>query len=55
MRNYDPNLENLMKLTPTDSIRAMPTSSYTPHNGWFEVNKVDDNSKRTVKGKGAKS
>ena len=53
MRNFDPTLENLMKLTPTDSIRTAPDSSYTAHNSWFEINKTD-NSKRTVKTKGAK-
>jgi hypothetical protein len=55
MRNYNPALENLMKFTPSDSIRTAPVSSYTAHNGWFEVNKVDGGAKNANKAKGAKS
>jgi hypothetical protein len=55
MRNYNPALENLMKFTPADSIRTTPVSSYTAHNGWFEVNKVDSGVKLNNKTKGAKS
>lgn len=55
MRDFNPALENLMKLTPSDSIRTTPASSYKAHNSWFEVNKVDINSKKTIKTKGAKS
>ena len=55
MRNFNPALENLMKFTPSDSIRTTPPSSYTAHNSWFEVNKVDGGSKRVIKTKGAKS
>jgi hypothetical protein len=55
MRNYNPALENLMKFTPTDSIRVAPPSSYTAHNSWFEVNQVESNPKKTSKSKGAKS
>jgi hypothetical protein len=55
MRNFNPALENLMKFSATDSIRTAPASSYTAHNGWFEVSKVDSGSKRTSKNKGAKS
>ncbi|MFD2164461.1 hypothetical protein ACFSJU_18800 [Paradesertivirga mongoliensis] len=55
MRDFNPALEHLMKFTPSDSIRKTPVSSYTAHNSWFEVNKVDSGSKRTIKAKGAKS
>ncbi len=55
MRNFDPTLENLMKLTPTDSIRETPPSIYKAHNSWFGVDKVDGNPKRAIKTKGAKS
>jgi hypothetical protein len=55
MRTYNPALENLMKFTPSDSIRTTPVSSYTAHNSWFEVNKVDSGTKRSMKTKGAKS
>ncbi len=47
MRTFNPSLENLMKFTPTDAIRTQPSSSYTAHNGWFEVNSVSDSPKRT--------
>ncbi len=50
MRNFNPALENLMKFTPTDSIRTQPSSSYTAHNGWFEVNTVTDVKKTKIKG-----
>lgn len=53
MRDFNPALENLMKFTPSDSIRTTPTSSYKAHNSWFEVNNVDA-SKKTIKTKGAK-
>jgi len=46
MRNFNPALENLMKFTPTDSIRTQPSSSYTAHNGWYEVSAVSDSVKR---------
>lgn len=55
MRNFDPALENLMKLAPTDSIRETPPSTYKAHNSWFGVDKVDVHPKRTIKAKGAKS
>jgi hypothetical protein len=56
MRNFNPTLENLMKFTPSDTaIRATPASSYTAHNGWFEVNKADDSAKIVNKVKRAKS
>ncbi|HEY0055030.1 MAG TPA: hypothetical protein VGB63_06720 [Pedobacter sp.] len=55
MRNYNPALENLMKFTPSDSIRTAPVSSYTAHNGWFEVNKVDTGVKYANKSKGVKA
>ncbi|MBC8054473.1 MAG: hypothetical protein H7Y13_15540 [Sphingobacteriaceae bacterium] len=55
MRNFNPALENLMKFTPSDSIRTTPVSSYTAHNGWFEVNKVESTKTTTNKIKGAKS
>lgn len=55
MRNFDPTLENLMKLAPTDSIRETPPSTYKAHNSWFGVEKVDGHPKRTIKTKGAKS
>ncbi|MBC7913285.1 MAG: hypothetical protein H7Y07_04100 [Pyrinomonadaceae bacterium] len=55
MRDFNPTLENLMKFTPSnDAIRTTPASSYTAHNGWFEVNKVDS-AKRSSKVKGQKS
>jgi hypothetical protein len=54
MRNFNPSVENLMKFTPSETaIRTTPASSYTAHNGWFEVNKAD--SAKNVKVKGAKS
>ncbi|HEX8376510.1 MAG TPA: hypothetical protein VF602_01745 [Pedobacter sp.] len=55
MRTYNPALENLMKFTPSDSIRTTPVSSYTAHNSWFEVSKVDSGVKSNNKSKGAKS
>jgi hypothetical protein len=54
MRTFNPALENLMKFTASDSIRTTPVSSYTAHNGWFEVNKVDGGVKNMNKNKGAK-
>ena len=54
MKDFNPALENLMKFTPTDSVRATPVSSYTAHKGWFEVKNDGTNLKKT-KVKGAKS
>jgi hypothetical protein len=55
MRDFNPALENLMKFSATTSIRNTPESSYTAHNSWFEVNKVDGGVKKAIKAKGAKS
>jgi|GEM_PF-1176817 len=55
MRSFDPTLENLMKFTPTDSNRVVPASIYTAHKNWFEVNKIENRSKRINKDKIAKA